>query len=261
MFFDEKLYVPGDFNDEVFLTDFPIEIIEDSIKSQFKNPFEFRNRDYIQTFVSQYEYSINNCNENEAETLEEYHDTFIQFILKLFHEKLGISIPNIEDKVDSELHEMIHIVYRFFIMNIKRNFINYIYNYIYENKGVILEIPVDKRKDVTTNSFKEDIGDEYDILILSNLPKIVGYVLDNIQPASDFLRLCVDERPCLETSFVTEKFNSYEITGNFSETYALMIGEDEKSDIVSAIRSRILNKYPNRYAVLNPNESPETTEE
>lgn len=256
MFFDEKLYVPGDFADEVFLTDFPIEIIENSISSQFRNPFEFRNRDYIQTFISQYEYSINNCDETEMESLEEYHDKFIQFILKLFQSKLGIGIPNIEDKVDSEVHEMIHIVYRFFIMNIKRNFINYIYNYVYTRKEEIeSSFATEKRKDVTTNSFKEEIGDEYDILVLTNLPKIVNYVLENILPAYEFLTMCMDERPCLETTFVMEKFEKYEITGNFSNTYAsMMLSVDDKSDVISAIRSRILNKYPSRYAVFSADE-------
>lgn len=250
MFFDEKNYVPNKMDDEVFLTDFPIEIIENAITSQFgTNPFEFRKRDYIQTFFSQYEYSINNCNEEEMETLEEYHDQFIEFILQLFKNKLGIGIPNIEDKIDSEIHEMIHIIYRFFIRNIKRNFINYVYNFITERRDIIdANFSYDKKKDVTTNNFKEEITDEYDLMVLSNLPQITTFILDNVLPAQEFLELCKSEKPCLETSFVLDKFENYEITGNFSEAYVDMIDDDSKIDIIANIRSKILNKYPYRYA-------------
>lgn len=252
MFFDEKLYTPNNYDDEIFLTDFPIEIIENSIKSQFNNPFDFSKRDYLQTFFAQYEYSINNCNEIEMESLEEYHDQFIQFILKIFNDKLGISIPYIEDKVDSELHETIHIIYRFFILNIKHNFVNYVYNYIKEHKEEIkIKYEDDKRKDVSTSSFKEEINNEYDVIILVNLPDIVNDIINDVLPAGEFLRLCVDDKPCLETSFVRDKFENYIITGNFSDMYVNMLGEDEKSEIVSAVRSRILSDYPSRYAVID----------
>lgn len=261
MFFNEKSYTPGNFDDEVFLTDFPIEIIENSITAQFNDPFEFRNRDYLQTFFSQYDYSINNCTEDENDELEEYHDNFIQFLLNKFNEKLSISIPNIEDKVDSEVHEIIHIIYRFFIINIKRNFSNYIYNYIQNHMDEIESLFAgEKRKDVTTNSFKEDAIDEHDMIVLVHLPKIVSYVIENISPAYEFLNLCVDDTPSLETTYVTEKFNAYDITGNFSKAYSEMLSEDAISDISSDIRFRILKNYPSRYAIYNPTSEPETEE-
>lgn len=254
MFFDEVVYTPGSVDDEIFLTDFPIEIIENSITSQFNNPFEFHSRDYLQTFISQYEYSINNCNENEAEAIEEYRDQFIDFILNLFQKRLSIGIPNIEDYVDSEVHETIHIIYRFFIQNIKRNFVNYIFNYIYSHKEDLEnEFGKDRRKDVTTNSFREEIKDEFDIMVLTNLPKIVNRILNDILPAYDFLIMCSDEKPCLETTFVTDKFERYEITGNFSEMYVEMLGDDDKSELVTSVRSRILKKYPSRFTVVGDN--------
>ena len=77
-------YLPSDIEDEVFLSEVPLELIEKAIQTQFMDPFEYRKKDYVQSFLTKYKFSQdNNFNTDEDRyTIEKYHDDFMGFMGK-----------------------------------------------------------------------------------------------------------------------------------------------------------------------------------
>ena len=47
-------YFPMDIDDELFLTDVPLNVIENSLSTQFDDPLEYRKNDYVQSFITKY---------------------------------------------------------------------------------------------------------------------------------------------------------------------------------------------------------------
>lgn len=241
-------YLPTDLDDELFLSDVPLEVIQNSIKSQFDDPFEFRKKDYVQSFLMKYEFSKENLLDDDVILLDICRDKFLSFMEKIFYDYLSVGFTNIDDLPEEDQHDLIHLTYRFFIKNIKKNFVNVIYNYIKECRQEIQDTN-ERKKDVTSLNFKLEIDDEYDILVLSNLGDIIDYVLNKLKDLNDvntFLDLCVDDEPILELEYVKKAYVDIELTGNFIEKYIDMIDDEFLSEIQSKIRNKILKKYPKR---------------
>lgn len=245
MLYSEFIYEPSDINDEVFLSDVPLNIIKESIQHQFENPWEYRKKDYIQTFITKYQISKDHMDEDELEALEGLNENFISFMLHMFDEYLNIGINDIDQLEVEDQHELIHLTYRFFIKNMKKNFVNVIINYLDENKKEICE-DLPKKKDVTFNIFKEEIENEDDVVILSNLDRVIDLVLSTDFDVDEFLQLCEGDGSSLENEFVRDRFEDFTLVGNFIIKYVNMISDDFKIDLESKIRNRILKRYPVR---------------
>lgn len=119
---------------------------------------------------------------------------------------------------------------------------NVVLNYCYKNRDEILE-NYQIKKTVSALSFKKEIEDDLDTTILSNLPEIITDIIQKDMDVDEFLELCVGDEPVLETEFVTEKYDSFDITGNFTEKYFSMVDTNFISEIESKLRSRVLKKY------------------
>ena len=180
----EFMYQPTDLEEELFLSEVPYELIEQSLKTQFDDPFEYRKKDYIQSFILKYNFSKDNLLEDDMIMLEVYRDKFLSFIEKLFMDYLGVSFPELEDMDEEDAHDLIQLSYRFFIKNIKKNFVNMIYNYINQNEEKISS-SFSKKRDVTSINFKSELDDEYDILVLSNLSDIILEIINEIKLNAD----------------------------------------------------------------------------
>ena len=246
--YNEYNYEPTDIDDELFLSEVPLELIQKSIESQFQDPLEYRKRDYLQTFITKYDFSKENLQDDELSELEVMHDKFLKFISNIFEVYLNIGFPDLENYDDDTTHELLIQTYRFFIKNIKKNFVSLIFNYINQNKEELVsdEEICPRKRDVTTLNFKGEIEDENDVIIISNLGLIIRYILEQDFSVDDFFALIKSESNCLETSYVEEKFDEFIITGNFVESYIKMIDEDFYSELESKIRNKILKKYPKR---------------
>ena len=157
--YSEFIYEPSDINDEMFLSKVPLEIIEESIQNQFINPWEYRKKDYVQTVITKYVISKDNMVEDELEDLERLNEDFISFMLRMFDIYLDIGVNDIDILEMDDQHELIHLTYRFFIKNMKKNFVNLIINYINENKSELYD-DLPKKKDVTSLHFKSEIDNE-----------------------------------------------------------------------------------------------------
>lgn len=240
-------YLPSDIEDEIFLSEVPLELIEKAIQTQFMDPFEYRKKDYVQSFLTKYKFSQdNNFNTDEDRyTIEKYHDDFMGFMLGIFDIYLSLGFPDFDSKPEEDQHELIHMTYRFFIKNIKKNFVNLIMNYTNNNIEDLVEM-LSKKKDVTSLNFKLEIENDNDVVILSNLSELIQYILNIDFSVDEFLELATGNDSCLELEFVKEAFEDTDIVGNFISKYREMLDEYSLIELESKVRSRILKKYPLR---------------
>ena len=244
MSYNDYGFNPNEIDSDQFLSEMPVSLMKENIKVQFANPMEHRKKDHISTFISMYRYSKTNINVYEDEDLDnvyELKDDFYAFMQQMFETYLGVGIVDFDDMSEFNQHDMIHYIYRFFIINIKKNFICLIMNYIENQKSSYVED--DKKKDVTTMSLKKEISDPVDVYILSNLNEIINDALSYNYDVDEFFLNCDTDDPCLETRFMMKHYDDFSITGNFVEKYIQMIDTDFKSSIESKIRNTILKKY------------------
>lgn len=240
-----ELYDTHDIDNEIFLSDMPLNLIEEAIKTQFDDPLEYRKTDYVQSFLNKYQFSVDNMYEEDQMKLDELHDDFITFMKNIFYEYLGIGMPNIEDMPEEDQHKIIHYTYLYFITNIKKNFTNLIINYIDKNHEDIESISV-KRKDVIYLNFKSEIQDEFDVLVLSNLSSIIEHILTEEFTIDEFFELTTTDELSVELEFVKAAFDDFTLTGNFIQSYVVTVDNYFRTELESKVRNKILKKYPKR---------------
>lgn len=249
----KELYGTQDIDDQLFLSRIPMEILQNSIESQFQDPLEDGKIDYVQSFLNKYQFSLDNMYEEDQMELDELHDQFINFMIHMLDDYLGIGIPDIEDMDEDMQHRYIHYTYNFFITNIKKNFINLILHEIYNNREDISAICI-KKKDVIYLNFKQEINDEYDVLVLSNLSDVIKYILEKEYTVDDFFEYCISEKDEveIENEFVKAKFDDFSITGNFVPYYiGKVAGSSYLTEFESKVMNKILKKYPKRKIEVN----------
>jgi hypothetical protein len=247
--------MPTDLEDEIFLTEVPIELLTQAIETQFEDPLENRHIDYLQSFINKYTFSKENEHEDNQVLVDQLYSQFIEFMLKIFDEKLDVGFPDIDNEDEFDALEKLQLTYRFFIKNIKKNFVSFICNYIDDNRDEVVS-NLELKKDVTSLNFKEEIDNEDDVLILSNLGIVVKDILNkayNEFDVDNFFEYCRAGEVCLEIEFTKSKYETFEITGNFVPKYIQMILE-YRGELESKIRNHILKKYPNRAPKIEPKE-------
>lgn len=239
-------YIPNDIDTEMMLTEVPIDILEENILEQFQNPLENHQMDYVSNFIIKYRYSkaVVESTESEDDDLElqRIRTDFLDFIEKTFQEKLDIEFPDLEGMIEEDQDDCIHFTYRFFITNFKQNFVNLVLNYIEKHKKEICDF-LPKKKDVSTLTFRKDIEDPDDILILTNLDEIIDYVLSRGFTVEEFLDLIDRDEPSLERYLLEQYYDEAKIVGNFLDKYFRMVTRNFKIEIECAVRNDILKKY------------------
>ena len=241
---NEYIYKPNEIDSDMFLSEVPLSLMKENIIAQFDDPLEYRKKDHITTFINMYKYTKNNVNVYEDEEIDnviELRDEFYSFMQRIFKNYLGIGIVNFDDMSEEEQDNLIHYTYRFFLINIKKNFVSFIINTIFNNKESYI-FDEEKRKDITTLSFRKEITNPEDINIIANLSIIIDSILSDEIDIDDFFKYC-DNDPCLETRYVKSKFDNLVLTGNFMNKYIEMIDDDFRSEIESKVRNKILKSY------------------
>lgn len=244
-------YVPEDDESSSFLSDIPISLVKNSLESQFECPLEYRKIDYLQKFFDRYENSKSladnddDMSDNDQIYIEEMYDQFMAFLPQLFNNYLRLGFPDIELLDDDDRQELYQMTYKFFIKDIKKNFIALVYHYI-ENHYQELVDTLPRKKDVTTVNFKIEIENDDDVTILSNLSTIIDTALEQPYSVEEFFDYCQTTSSSIELEYMINAFNNAQINGNFVQAYIAMIDEDFKFEIETKIRGKILKKYPIR---------------
>ena len=262
--YTEYRYSPTDLDEELFLSEIPVEVLQNSIDTQFQYPLEYRKKDYIQSFIMKYNFSKDNLLDDDLAFLDLQYNRFISFIEKTFYDFLNVGFNNIDSLDEEDALELIHLTYRFFIKNIKKNFVNVILNYIQDSEEDITE-KYENKKDITSLNFKLEIENNYDTLVLSNLGDIISDFLEELRNCDDidrFFNLCQSDEHFLELEFVIDSYDKMELTGNFIEKYIDMLDDGFIVEIQSKVRNKILKKYSKREAkeIINELDKIEETE-
>lgn len=246
---DYQSYTPNDIDSEMMLSQMPLEILEENISNQFKNPFEYRKMDYMSTFITKYKYTKGQLSllegedlEDETNALEALRTEFVSFMAATFESYLDIAFPELSDMNEEDQDEILHFTYRFFIVNVKHNFENVVINYIEKYKKEICE-EFPKKKDAFTMSYKKEIDDPDDILILSNLNEIMDYILTRPFTVESFMDLTESDEPSLEKFMVDEWYDNGLVVGNFIDKYLRSIRKRFRIELECSIRNHILSKY------------------
>jgi len=236
-------------DDDEFLDELPLELIENSIRTQFEEPLEYRKKDYIKDFIKKYELTKQNELEDELQEMDLIHDEFVNFMRDIFEEFLNIEIEDVENMNPESADDIIHHTYRYFIKCIKKNFCNIVCNEIDENSEEFISDFVDDKKDITYHTFKDEVTDPHDIIILGNLNTIVDAILDKVlsmYTIEEFFRMSDSDEVNLDKEYVVSKYNEFKINGNFIPKYVEMVDDEFKVEIETKLRNHILRKYPNR---------------
>ena len=102
-------YDNTDDEEELFLSEVPISLLQHSIETQFDDPLENRKIDYIQSFINKYEFSKENMLDDDLEMLELSRDEFLKFIENIFSDYLNVGFTNLEDMGEDDQHDLIHL--------------------------------------------------------------------------------------------------------------------------------------------------------
>lgn len=239
-------YEPSDAESEVMLSDIPLDILMTSVRNQFDNLSDYVGTDYMQTFITRYTVTKDNTlnEDDELERVRKYYEIFVGFMEELLSEKLGVGIPDLEDMGEDEALEILHYIYRYFLLNMERNFTSFVYNYIEENKEKCAKDLL-SRENTTTEALKKVMDDDDMFLIISNLPIVVGACLtDESTTVDQFLTYSHGKGDYLENEYIQEKYDAFQITGNFVDKYKdLMEASELRIKVEIGVQEKLLNKH------------------
>lgn len=239
-------YEPTPADAEIFLSDEPVNLLKEQLRTQFQNPLS-RRFDYVGSFIEKFRQSVLAIETDDEENdLDRIHDDFMGFMLSLFEEKLDIAFPDFEDKSYEDQEELVHMTYRFFIINVKHNFSSFCSHHIEDNRKQIVD-SIPKKKDVTYLNLKKDGIDTEDNIIISNLYEILNQVIFTEDHDVDtFINNSDWREPRLETDMVKDWFDEFQVVGNFYPKYKMMLDEAFVKEIECKVRNRMLKKYKKR---------------
>lgn len=230
--------------DDIFLSEVPVSLIKESIHEQFDNPL-INKTDYVSNFIDVCEVSREQLDDEDMDgddknALRHIREDFYVYLRQLFRDYLNLGFPNFEDLSEDEQDELMRNTYRYFILNIKKNYSRMVTHYIDSHKSEIESI-CEQKKDVTTMAYKKSIKNEYDLLVISNIYTVVPHILDSDIDVDEFLRNSCGKNDC-ECEYVMDAYDRFLITGNFIDRYREMIGSDLRATIANKVREKILKR-------------------
>ena len=227
---------------EIFLSDEPINLLKQHIRAQFSDPMNYK-FDYVGSYIESFRMSVLQIETDDDENdLERMNDDFIRFLLNIFDKYLGLGLPDFEEKSYEDQLDILHMTYRYFIVNIKHNFSSFCLNYILRNKRELSDT-LPKKKDVSSLNLKRDGIDADDIVIVSNLYTIILNIIEQDHDVDEFILNSDVNDPRLETDMMNEYYENFTVTGNFYPEYRKMLNTPFIKEIESKLRNKILKPY------------------
>lgn len=234
-----------------------VELIIEYLREQFTDPYNLSTRNYVDEFIGDYEYSKNalvSDNENNAdiddfeleeelEKIEGYRSKFVSFVRDQLYQLLSIGLPDLEERSIKEQNKILSVVYRYFILNIRRNFLNLCKGYIEEHKNDLAKT-YKRSADITALAQKNRVADNRDLVILSSLPEILRDIMNIEFPIDEFVEHTYGtETPEYDALIMKELIDKDIVTGNFVPHYKKLVDDYLLSDIEFNIKSSILDSY------------------
>lgn len=232
-------------NDELVPTmDIPVLVLKESIANQFSDP-TFSRKDFLSKILESIKSDKDEFQYDEEETqaLNKIHSDLMVDLLELFQSYLGIGVNNIGELSDDDQDEIMITLYTYFILNMKKNFVQLVMYFIKNKTSEVLTIS-ELKKDITTLSYKSEIEDPDTLRLLANICGIIEYCINSVTTIDQFLEYTAHpDRP--ESSDINRYYDDFTLTGNFIRNYSDMITPDLMSEIEIKIREKILKMYRN----------------
>lgn len=227
---------------EEFLSEISLSVLKENMLQQFRDP-GWISVDYVDIFIKSFEYSMRESDdEDDVDELNRLKTNFFEFMTDLFRTFLGIGFPNLLDTIDDDdAIDLMHFTYRFFTLNIRENFLYYIWNFM-DKYGEQIAEQFEAKKDISYLAYRKKLSDN-DIMLISNLADVIKHILTKDVSIDEFFELCAGDESGVELMTVMDGYDNFDITGNFIPKYAKMIGPTLRLEIEQIIRSNILRKY------------------
>lgn len=247
MSIENSIYNKDDCYDESesFLSEVPVNLLKENLITQFNYPARDNTVDVVRGFIKGYKYSLEEIEiEDDEISLQSIRDEFMGFMMMLFKERFNVGMPDFEDTNEQDQDELMHFTYRFFIINMKKNFINVITNYVGLHASELADIG-NRKKDISSIAFRREIDEPY-IQIIANLKDVIDHILEKIKAeftVDMFINMTDGTIPSLETLLVSSAYDNNKLTGNFVEKYVDTVTDSLKFDIEVKVRNVLFNKY------------------
>lgn len=241
---DEEYELCSDTEIDLLLVDLPIDLIKEQLKAQINNPL-YTNVNYVETVVDKFRLLSEEYGDNEdaIKNINNFISDFFLFIIKKIDERFGLDIE-VDESCLQEVMETGLVLYNYLILRYKKNITKFLYKFIMKNKKrLVEEFEGYKKKDVTSISLKKKIKNKDDVLILSNLPYIIKYILDlDIEPL-DFLNYS-SGNDHYEGLYISNLIEEGNLTGNFVDKYLEVIKQDIDvlDEVLADVKLKILKK-------------------
>lgn len=225
-----------------FLSEVPIGVYKENFRTQFKDPDNYR-VDYFTSFLESYEYSKSMIeSDDEADELKRVHDSLLDFLEEEFSVRLGIGIPEFGEMGEEDQHDLMLMMYRYFVIRIQKNFLNVYTGYLEEHKDTLAAYFPEKT-DITTHAYMAEL-DPVDVTLIANLSEVMNLITSaDDMDVDTFLSLSMGEKGNTEASYLAEAYDKTILTGNFIPLYARLVRNSLRIKLEADLRNHILRKY------------------
>lgn len=243
-------FEPSSYDRDVFISTMPFDMIKESIKKQFNEPYE-NETDYVGIFMDSYYTSLAEYegDEDAIIQLRDMKDELINLVRGCLYLRFQVGFADLEELNEELANDMVKYVYRFFIINTFKNMTHFITNYIIENKEEICNKYIDAQSsidnnDVTSVKIRKIVYDKEICIILSNLITIINDIFDDYDDVDiDTFLSHAGQDKLMETRFIDKCYNEYHVTGNFIQPYFKLTNNFIKRELFVKVRSKLINKY------------------
>ena len=227
------------------LAELPFDLIQANITEQINDPMS-TNVNYVEVIVDK----CNTCKEYYEDedvakqidlSLENFFRTVITEIDNRFN--LGLDINDIA--TSSSITELGEVLYEYFIIRYKKNIEKFVTNYIKKHSDELADYYSDRmKKDVSTLAHKKQVTEQKGLIIISNLPSIINYIVDlDIEPF-EFVNLSAGESN-YNANVVKGLISTNRMVGDFVRPYIGISLDDHDyliDEIQTDIKVRIIKK-------------------
>lgn len=236
-----------DMSRDYLLNQLSLQVMKDNIINQITEDELTITTDYFDIVKNKFYVILNSDIDYDvmSEIKESIHDFCSDIILAIDKEYDLCINYNFEDE-SLEVIEILDALYHFFILEHNENTITFIKNYIDMYKSNIISTlglnDKKKLKDITSLANKEKNMSIDDICILSNLDKIINFIIhDDEVSNSDFIKTLY--RNDIIILNMKQYIDTDLINNNFVSKYIQFSYDDSTLNLKGKVETLIINKY------------------
>jgi hypothetical protein len=236
----------------VLLNNLTDELLLENIYDQIETPILdlYDPTNFIDVFESRYKF-LSVRFKDTPDFIIALNDTRRHFYISIFDKvcnKFGFEI----DLTTERTYVITKVLYEFFILNYKENILNFITEYITENKKSLVASFDDGSKNLDLVSLKKVFKNKNDAVILSNIYRIIDIITRQELSAKNILGLITQVDPSEFSNFFIEslfiKDDVVSIKDSFSNVFlnVLIKKGDGYTKIINELQMELFSIFPKK---------------